>query len=72
MADDPPSAQPSITPAANRPEPTEVNEPDSPSSATTADGENVLDKLEIGETKEADPDENPLDGQFNDLLKDIK
>jgi hypothetical protein len=72
MAEDPPSALPPITPAANRPEPREADGSDQQPPATTAEGENVLDKLEIGETKEADPDENPLDGQFNDLLKDIK
>jgi hypothetical protein len=32
----------------------------------------LLDKLQIGETKTADPDANPLDSQFNDLLDGIE
>ena len=38
----------------------------------TAQGEELLDKLQIGETKTADPDANPLDSQFNDLLDGIE
>ena len=38
----------------------------------TAQGEELLDKLQIGETKTADPEANPLDSQFNDLLDGIE
>lgn len=38
----------------------------------TTQGEELLDKLQIGETKTADPDANPLDSQFNDLLDGIE
>ena len=38
----------------------------------TAQGEELLDKLQVGETKTADPDANPLDSQFNDLLDGIE
>ena len=43
--------------------------------APTAEGETgdaVLDNLGIGETKEANPDENPLGDKFNDLLEGVK
>ena len=42
------------------------------SQTPTAQGEELLDKLQIGETKTADPDANPLDSQFNDLLDGIE
>jgi hypothetical protein len=42
------------------------------SGTPTAQGEELLDKLQIGETKTADPDANPLDSQFNDLLDGIE
>ena len=42
------------------------------SETPTAQGEELLDKLQIGETKTADPDANPLDSQFNDLLDGIE
>jgi hypothetical protein len=42
------------------------------SQTSTAQGDELLDKLQIGETKTADPDANPLDGQFNDLLEGIE
>ena len=35
-------------------------------------GDAVLDNLGIGETKEANPDENPLGDKFNDLLEGVK
>jgi hypothetical protein len=38
----------------------------------TAQGEELLEKLQIGETKTADPAANPLDSQFNDLLDGIE
>ena len=38
----------------------------------TAQGEELLDKLQVGETKTADPDANPLDSQYNDLLDGIE
>lgn len=38
----------------------------------TAQGEELLNKLQVGETKTADPDANPLDSQFNDLLDGIE
>ena len=43
--------------------------------APTAEGKTgdaVLDNLGIGETKEANPDENPLGDKFNDLLEGVK
>ena len=42
------------------------------SQTPSAQGEELLDKLKIGETKTADPDANPLDSQFNDLLDGIE
>ena len=35
-------------------------------------GDAVLDNLGIGETKDANPDENPLGDKFNDLLEGVK
>ena len=35
-------------------------------------GDVVLDNLGIGETKDANPDENPLGDKFNDLLEGVK
>jgi len=42
------------------------------SQTPSAQGAELLDKLQIGETKTADPDANPLDSQFNDLLDGIE
>jgi len=41
-------------------------------TAEEGTGDAVLDNLGIGETKDANPDENPLGDKFNDLLEGVK
>jgi len=41
-------------------------------TAEQGTGDAILDNLGIGETKDANPDENPLGDKFNDLLEGVK
>ncbi|MEC9096365.1 MAG: hypothetical protein VX776_07025 [Planctomycetota bacterium] len=80
MAEKEPVAQKEVPPTAVVPEnqatqqesveQNSVEEESAEESAPT--GDDVLDNLGIGETKEAKPDENPLDDKFNDLLDGVK
>ncbi len=80
MAEDQPPAQKEVTPVVASPEeqPAEQDVADQgaadqqPASEGGATGDPLLDNLGIGETKESDPEENPLDDKFNDLLDGVK
>ena len=72
MTEDAPVVQKRAAPPVNNVAPPATSQPPAEQPGTTEAGEDLIDKLQIGEAKEADPAENPLDNQFNDLLKDIK
>lgn len=82
MAEEQPVVQKEVTPAVaadTQQEGESANDGNSEQTATSdataeegATGDAVLDNLGIGETKAADPEENPLGDKFNDLLEGVK
>ncbi|MBK94537.1 MAG: hypothetical protein CMJ79_02340 [Planctomycetaceae bacterium] len=82
MTGDEPVIQKQVTPAVSTPDQQSADASDNSNAdertqdATTEEGgptgDAVLDNLGIGETKEADPEENPLGDKFNDLLEGVK
>ncbi|MEC9093632.1 MAG: hypothetical protein VX438_13045 [Planctomycetota bacterium] len=81
MAGEEPDAQNDSPPAVTTPNPTirgpQKNKPQSKANPKTPSaqgqtGDALLENLGIGETKKADPNENPLGEKFNDLLKEVK
>ena len=74
-----PTAAPAAAPAASVPAATvavtDAAKPavaPPPSATGTPQQPDVLDRLGIGETKNADPKKNPLEAGADDLLKDLK
>ena len=49
-----------------------TRQPESSASDTTQTGDPVLDSLGIGETRNASPDENPLEKKLDNLLDGVK
>lgn len=77
LAEDEPKVQPEATPTASPVQPVEqspavqnANEEKLLEGGPTGDA--VLDNLGIGETKDANPDANPLGDKFDDLLEGVK
>ncbi len=77
LAEDEPLVQPEATPTASPARPVEqapavqnANEEKPVEDGPTGDA--VLDNLGIGETKDANPDANPLGDKFDDLLEGVK
>ena len=77
LAEDEPKVQPETTPTASPVQPVEqspavqnANEEKPLEGGPTGDA--VLDNLGIGETKDANPDVNPLGDKFDDLLEGVK